>query len=126
MQTKVNNIELKPIWQNLDIVLGADITIGTKNRLKKIIKTCAAHLQAFETSHRELILKYGGVEQPDKSVRLPDPSNMPEGFQVEWQELSMQECTIDFDPVDYHKVEDARTDKTPDFDLIGRFFENYT
>ena len=101
------------------------ITIGTKNRIQKVVKKLVEHYEPYQASFIELLKTNGAVES-DGMVSLPKGVEPSEEFKKQKLELDEQLCELDFDPIDFKMIENIETEQVYDFELLSPFFENYS
>ena len=100
------------------------ITIGTKNRIQKIVKKLLEHYEPYQASFVELLKANGAVES-EGMVSLPKGVEPSEEFRKQKLELDEQICELDFDAIDFTMIENIETEQVYDFELLSPFFENY-
>ena len=128
MEIKVENQKLKPTIDELNDLLNEKLTLGTKNRVQKIVKKLAAEFEPFNKLHIELLEKHGATKQGDKIGffnSFDGSERVPEAFLLDFKEIATQTSTINFDPIDFNFVEQMETTKNYKFDLLAPFFENF-
>lgn len=121
METKKNNIEIQALVDNLNHLMQEKVTIGTQNRIQKILRTLSIHLKDFQKMHSELLKKHGAVEV-DGKLEIRNPSKE---LMMEYNELASQQVTVSFDPIDFAKIENIETTTVYNYELLSDFFENY-
>ena len=133
MKTKMSNAKIGMALINFTGIFGGKrvgkglqdekITIGTKNRIQKIVKKLNEHYEPYQSSLVEL-LKANGATESNGLVNLPIDKHTDE-FKAQKKELDEQSCEIDFDPIDFTMIENIETEQVYDFELLSPFFENY-
>ena len=122
METKIKNQNLLPAIEHLNALLNELISIGTKNRVQKIVKVLMPHYDDYHKLHLELLKKYGATEK-DGQIFLAPP--LPDDFMKEFTELKEQENSISFDTIDYTRIENIETTYNYDMELLSTFLDNY-
>jgi hypothetical protein len=123
MEVKIENQKLKITIDELNDLLNERLTLGTKNRVQKIIKKLAVEFEPFNKLHIELLEKHG-AQKFGKKIGFEN-DNAPEAFLIEFQEIGSQTSTINFDPIDFSFLEQMETTKNYKFELLAPFFENF-
>lgn len=121
METKIKNQNLKVTIEQLDKMLSEKITLGTKNRIQKVINLLTPHYTDYYKSHIELLKKHG-AEEKEGMLDLPKPYT--EEFIKEFTELNEQDNTVIFDPIDFTKIENIESEVFYNIELLKKFFEN--
>ena len=121
---EIKNQFLNSTLIQLDKLMVEKVSIGIKNRLTKVIRVIQPDAKAYGESHIELIKKYGGTENEDKSWSIKTIP-IPEDYFTEFKELTEMVNTYTFDKIDYTKIAEIETEFPYDFTEVKELFENY-
>ena len=120
---EIKNQFLNSTLIQLDKLMVEKVSIGIKNRLTKAIRAIQPDTKAYGESHIELIKKYGGTENEDKSWSIK--GEIPDDFFTEFKELNELVNTYTLDKIDYTKIAEIETEFHYDFTEVKELFENY-
>jgi cobalamin biosynthesis Co2+ chelatase CbiK len=122
METKIENFALEPVLKKFEQLASEKISLGVKNRIKKITSKLTQDYNSYNESHVELLMKHGATKDDDNKVSLAEDKITPE-FQAEYLELANLTNTVTFDAIDFKMIEKLETENDY-LTLLAPFFEN--